>query len=181
MLQASWAWGPEGHGAILLVSCDKEFPFIPPSDCDSEPLFNREGNAPQNPLPPKSPSSPLCDLSREGPSPGASCSPPAAEQASHMGISVELTPHQLTGGRQGMAELPGMLRTGERSAGRGARPAARNPPTRSWKTQPTRSRARRRPEVTGWAGSREGKGKGHLGHEEQALVCQAGNEGRAGF
>uniref|UniRef100_A0A8C3NXV7 protein-arginine deiminase n=1 Tax=Cyanoderma ruficeps TaxID=181631 RepID=A0A8C3NXV7_9PASS len=22
--QASWAWGPEGHGAILLVSCDKE-------------------------------------------------------------------------------------------------------------------------------------------------------------
>ncbi|NWH41883.1 PADI2 deiminase, partial [Chloropsis cyanopogon] len=24
--KASWAWGPEGHGAILLVSCDKEFP-----------------------------------------------------------------------------------------------------------------------------------------------------------
>ncbi|XP_077644321.1 protein-arginine deiminase type-2 [Lonchura striata] len=40
--KASWAWGPEGHGAILLVSCDKEFPFIPPSDCDSEPLFSRE-------------------------------------------------------------------------------------------------------------------------------------------
>ncbi|XP_063273324.1 protein-arginine deiminase type-2-like [Prinia subflava] len=40
--KASWAWGPEGHGAILLVSCDKEFPFIPPSDCDSEPVFNRE-------------------------------------------------------------------------------------------------------------------------------------------
>ncbi|KAI1231367.1 Protein-arginine deiminase type-2, partial [Lamprotornis superbus] len=38
----SWAWGPEGHGAILLVSCDKEFPFIPPSDCDSEQVFNRE-------------------------------------------------------------------------------------------------------------------------------------------
>lgn len=128
MLQASWAWGPEGHGAILLVSCDKEFPFIPPSDCDSEQVFNREGNAPQNPPSPKSPSSPLCDLSREGPSPGASpgasCSPPAAEQASHMGISVELTPHQLTGARQGMAEVPGlarhgpgMLHTGERSAG----------------------------------------------------------------
>ncbi|NXM13291.1 PADI2 deiminase, partial [Ploceus nigricollis] len=24
--KASWAWGPEGHGAILLVSCDKDFP-----------------------------------------------------------------------------------------------------------------------------------------------------------
>ncbi|NWV42636.1 PADI2 deiminase, partial [Grantiella picta] len=24
--KASWAWGPEGHGAILPVSCDKEFP-----------------------------------------------------------------------------------------------------------------------------------------------------------
>ncbi|NXD71112.1 PADI2 deiminase, partial [Eolophus roseicapillus] len=24
--KASWTWGPEGHGAILLVSCDKENP-----------------------------------------------------------------------------------------------------------------------------------------------------------
>ncbi|NXV24608.1 PADI2 deiminase, partial [Cepphus grylle] len=24
--KASWTWGPEGHGAILLVSCDKESP-----------------------------------------------------------------------------------------------------------------------------------------------------------
>ncbi|NWI24409.1 PADI2 deiminase, partial [Sula dactylatra] len=24
--KASWTWGPEGHGAILLVSCDKEKP-----------------------------------------------------------------------------------------------------------------------------------------------------------
>ncbi|NXM73864.1 PADI2 deiminase, partial [Serilophus lunatus] len=24
--KASWAWGPEGHGAILLVSCDREIP-----------------------------------------------------------------------------------------------------------------------------------------------------------
>uniref|UniRef100_A0A674HIV6 Protein-arginine deiminase n=1 Tax=Taeniopygia guttata TaxID=59729 RepID=A0A674HIV6_TAEGU len=58
--KASWAWGPEGHGAILLVSCDKEFPFIPPSDCDSEPVFSREGNGSSNPLSPKSPLSPLC-------------------------------------------------------------------------------------------------------------------------
>ncbi|NXI97363.1 PADI2 deiminase, partial [Psophia crepitans] len=24
--KASWTWGPEGHGAILLVSCDKNSP-----------------------------------------------------------------------------------------------------------------------------------------------------------
>ncbi|NXD88386.1 PADI2 deiminase, partial [Halcyon senegalensis] len=24
--KASWTWGPQGHGAILLVSCDKETP-----------------------------------------------------------------------------------------------------------------------------------------------------------
>ncbi|NXG70861.1 PADI2 deiminase, partial [Baryphthengus martii] len=24
--KASWSWGPQGHGAILLVSCDKESP-----------------------------------------------------------------------------------------------------------------------------------------------------------
>ncbi|NWI64451.1 PADI2 deiminase, partial [Todus mexicanus] len=24
--KASWTWGPNGHGAILLVSCDKESP-----------------------------------------------------------------------------------------------------------------------------------------------------------
>ncbi|NXF55526.1 PADI2 deiminase, partial [Oceanites oceanicus] len=24
--KASWTWGPEGHGAILLVSCDKKSP-----------------------------------------------------------------------------------------------------------------------------------------------------------
>ncbi|NXS71177.1 PADI2 deiminase, partial [Pandion haliaetus] len=24
--KASWTWGPKGHGAILLVSCDKESP-----------------------------------------------------------------------------------------------------------------------------------------------------------
>ncbi|NXS83609.1 PADI2 deiminase, partial [Erpornis zantholeuca] len=24
--KASWAWGPEGHGAILVVNCDKDSP-----------------------------------------------------------------------------------------------------------------------------------------------------------
>uniref|UniRef100_A0A8U7NG10 Peptidyl arginine deiminase 2 n=1 Tax=Corvus moneduloides TaxID=1196302 RepID=A0A8U7NG10_CORMO len=69
--KASWAWGPEGHGAILLVSCDKEFPFIPPSDCGHEQVFNREGTtAPQSALCPAFPLPPLRNLSREGTSPG---------------------------------------------------------------------------------------------------------------
>lgn len=108
MFQASWAWGPEGHGAILLVSCDKELPFIPPSDCDHEQVFNREGTtAPQNPLSPAFPLRPLRNLSREGTSPGTGCSPPAAEQASHAGIFTELTPWKLIGGRQGTEAGPG--------------------------------------------------------------------------
>ncbi|KAM6371459.1 protein-arginine deiminase type-2-like [Pluvialis apricaria] len=40
--KASWTWGPEGHGAILLVSCDKESPFTPASDCDAERVFSKE-------------------------------------------------------------------------------------------------------------------------------------------
>ncbi|GAB0198707.1 protein-arginine deiminase type-2-like [Grus japonensis] len=40
--KASWTWGPEGHGAILLVSCDKESPFTPTSDCDDERVFSKE-------------------------------------------------------------------------------------------------------------------------------------------
>ncbi|KFW93378.1 Protein-arginine deiminase type-2, partial [Phalacrocorax carbo] len=40
--KASWTWGPEGHGAILLVSCDKERPFTPASDCNDERVFSKE-------------------------------------------------------------------------------------------------------------------------------------------
>uniref|UniRef100_A0A8D0F769 Peptidyl arginine deiminase 2 n=1 Tax=Strix occidentalis caurina TaxID=311401 RepID=A0A8D0F769_STROC len=40
--KASWTWGSEGHGAILLVSCDKESPFTPASDCDDERVFSKE-------------------------------------------------------------------------------------------------------------------------------------------
>ncbi|XP_029821073.1 protein-arginine deiminase type-2 [Manacus vitellinus] len=40
--KASWSWGPEGHGAILLVGCDKEIPSAPASDCDNEQVFNKE-------------------------------------------------------------------------------------------------------------------------------------------
>ncbi|XP_009994088.1 PREDICTED: protein-arginine deiminase type-2 [Chaetura pelagica] len=40
--KASWTWGPEGHGAILLVSCNKESPFTPASDSNDERVFNKE-------------------------------------------------------------------------------------------------------------------------------------------
>lgn len=26
LLQATWTWGPDGHGAILLVNCDRDDP-----------------------------------------------------------------------------------------------------------------------------------------------------------
>ncbi|XP_064028050.1 protein-arginine deiminase type-2-like isoform X1 [Pogoniulus pusillus] len=40
--KASWSWGPEGHGAILLVGCDKESPFTPASDGDNGRAFSKE-------------------------------------------------------------------------------------------------------------------------------------------
>ncbi|XP_054031626.1 protein-arginine deiminase type-2 [Dryobates pubescens] len=40
--KASWSWGPQGHGAILLVSCDKESPFTPAADTDNQRVFNKE-------------------------------------------------------------------------------------------------------------------------------------------
>ncbi|KFP08459.1 Protein-arginine deiminase type-2, partial [Calypte anna] len=40
--KASWTWGPEGHGAILLVSCNKESPFTLPSDGNDERVFSKE-------------------------------------------------------------------------------------------------------------------------------------------
>ncbi|OXB78078.1 UNVERIFIED_CONTAM: hypothetical protein H355_007220 [Colinus virginianus] len=43
VLQASWTWGPEGHGAILLVTCDRDSPLSPAPDCDDERVFSKEG------------------------------------------------------------------------------------------------------------------------------------------
>nr|XP_009680904.1 PREDICTED: protein-arginine deiminase type-2 [Struthio camelus australis] len=40
--KATWTWGPDGHGAILLVNCDKESPFVPALDCDDERVFSKE-------------------------------------------------------------------------------------------------------------------------------------------
>uniref|UniRef100_A0A8C9FFB5 Protein-arginine deiminase n=1 Tax=Pavo cristatus TaxID=9049 RepID=A0A8C9FFB5_PAVCR len=40
--KASWTWGPEGHGAILLVTCDRDSPLSPAPDCDDERVFSKE-------------------------------------------------------------------------------------------------------------------------------------------
>ncbi|POI27848.1 hypothetical protein CIB84_008402 [Bambusicola thoracicus] len=40
--KASWTWGPEGHGAILLVTCDRDSPLSPAPDCDEERVFSKE-------------------------------------------------------------------------------------------------------------------------------------------
>uniref|UniRef100_A0A452HEL2 Uncharacterized protein n=1 Tax=Gopherus agassizii TaxID=38772 RepID=A0A452HEL2_9SAUR len=40
--KGTWTWGPDGHGAILLVNCDKDNPFISGLDCDDEKIFSKE-------------------------------------------------------------------------------------------------------------------------------------------
>ncbi|XP_066493203.1 protein-arginine deiminase type-2 [Tiliqua scincoides] len=40
--KATWTWGPDGQGAILLVNCDKENPFIGVEDCQDERVFCKE-------------------------------------------------------------------------------------------------------------------------------------------
>uniref|UniRef100_G1R8J5 Protein-arginine deiminase type-2 n=1 Tax=Nomascus leucogenys TaxID=61853 RepID=G1R8J5_NOMLE len=39
---ASWTWGPEGQGAILLVNCDRETPWLPKEDCRDEKVYSKE-------------------------------------------------------------------------------------------------------------------------------------------
>uniref|UniRef100_A0A670ZWS0 Peptidyl arginine deiminase 2 n=1 Tax=Pseudonaja textilis TaxID=8673 RepID=A0A670ZWS0_PSETE len=40
--KATWTWGPDGQGAILLVNCDKENPFSSTEDCQDEKIFSKE-------------------------------------------------------------------------------------------------------------------------------------------
>ncbi|KAM7324032.1 hypothetical protein ACRRTK_016337 [Alexandromys fortis] len=39
---ASWTWGPEGQGAILLVNCDRDTPWLPMEDCSDEKVYSKE-------------------------------------------------------------------------------------------------------------------------------------------
>lgn len=42
-MQTSWTWGPEGQGAILLVNCDRDTPWLPKEDCRDEKVYSKEG------------------------------------------------------------------------------------------------------------------------------------------
>lgn len=45
LLQASWTWGPEGQGAILLVNCDRDTPWLPKEDCSDEKVYSKQGDS----------------------------------------------------------------------------------------------------------------------------------------
>uniref|UniRef100_A0A8C9KC95 protein-arginine deiminase n=1 Tax=Panthera tigris altaica TaxID=74533 RepID=A0A8C9KC95_PANTA len=40
--KASWTWGPEGQGAILLVNCDRDTPWLPKEDLNDEKVYSKE-------------------------------------------------------------------------------------------------------------------------------------------
>ncbi|XP_007438216.2 protein-arginine deiminase type-2-like [Python bivittatus] len=40
--KATWTWGPDGQGAILLVNCDKENPWSSVEDCQDDIIFSKE-------------------------------------------------------------------------------------------------------------------------------------------
>lgn len=42
-MQASWTWGPAGQGAILLVNCDRDTPWLPKEDLKDEKVYSKEG------------------------------------------------------------------------------------------------------------------------------------------
>uniref|UniRef100_A0A452V7Q0 Peptidyl arginine deiminase 2 n=1 Tax=Ursus maritimus TaxID=29073 RepID=A0A452V7Q0_URSMA len=40
--KASWTWGPAGQGAILLVNCDRDTPWLPKEDLKDEKVYSKE-------------------------------------------------------------------------------------------------------------------------------------------
>lgn len=40
--KASWTWGPEGQGAILLVNCDRDTPWLSKEDCSDDKVYSKE-------------------------------------------------------------------------------------------------------------------------------------------
>uniref|UniRef100_A0A8D0HBS5 protein-arginine deiminase n=1 Tax=Sphenodon punctatus TaxID=8508 RepID=A0A8D0HBS5_SPHPU len=40
--KATWMWGSDGQGAILLVNCDKDDPLISALDCDDEKVYSKD-------------------------------------------------------------------------------------------------------------------------------------------
>ncbi|KAF0875690.1 PADI2 deiminase, partial [Crocuta crocuta] len=43
--KASWTWGPEGQGAILLVNCDRDTPWLPKEDLSDNKVYSKEGTS----------------------------------------------------------------------------------------------------------------------------------------
>uniref|UniRef100_G3UCJ7 Protein-arginine deiminase n=1 Tax=Loxodonta africana TaxID=9785 RepID=G3UCJ7_LOXAF len=40
--KGSWTWGPDGQGAILLVNCDRDTPWLPKEDCSDEKVYSKQ-------------------------------------------------------------------------------------------------------------------------------------------
>ncbi|KAK2491791.1 hypothetical protein MC885_007773 [Smutsia gigantea] len=40
--KATWTWGPEGQGAILLVNCDRDTPWLSKEDCSDQKVYSKE-------------------------------------------------------------------------------------------------------------------------------------------
>ncbi|XP_038602399.1 protein-arginine deiminase type-2 [Tachyglossus aculeatus] len=40
--KGSWTWGPDGQGAILLVNCDRETPWLPTGDSADQKIYSKE-------------------------------------------------------------------------------------------------------------------------------------------
>lgn len=43
LYKASWKWGPNGHGAILLVNCDSESSYFKEVDSENEEITKVSG------------------------------------------------------------------------------------------------------------------------------------------
>uniref|UniRef100_A0A8C6A4S7 Protein-arginine deiminase type-2 n=1 Tax=Marmota marmota marmota TaxID=9994 RepID=A0A8C6A4S7_MARMA len=48
--KASWTWGPEGQGAILLVNCDRDTPWLPKEDFSDSKVYSKEDLKDMSPM-----------------------------------------------------------------------------------------------------------------------------------
>ncbi|VTJ50685.1 Hypothetical predicted protein [Marmota monax] len=48
--KASWTWGPEGQGAILLVNCDRDTPWLPKEDFSDNKVYSKEDLKDMSPM-----------------------------------------------------------------------------------------------------------------------------------
>uniref|UniRef100_A0A8C9PLX0 Protein-arginine deiminase n=1 Tax=Spermophilus dauricus TaxID=99837 RepID=A0A8C9PLX0_SPEDA len=48
--KATWTWGPEGQGAILLVNCDRDTPWLPKEDFSDNKVYSKEDLKDMSPM-----------------------------------------------------------------------------------------------------------------------------------